>query len=807
MKTAALTLALLSLLSLPGRAQSDAPGPADPLQRRVTIHARDLALRDALDRVAVLAGIRLSYSGESVALARRVSLDHDDATLDVVLSELLAGQPARPQVIAADHVVLVPVSVTSAESPQVPVLERVVVTGSVAGASERPLTLALTIIDGRTLERRNAASLATALDAAAPGVWLWDQGPARILAQYGSIRGASSFSLSYPKVYIDGVEVANPLLLTHVSPELVDRVEVIRGPQGAALYGADAISGVVNVVSRHSGLPPDGSHAQLRSDVGWSRSAFGPTPTAVQQHALNLRFGTNMRSGGLALGASTTGDYIPNAYTRELRAAGDARFIGAASTLTITARLNGKRAGVPHNPLVAARARRTVADDEPQALDLYSLGTRYQRAASERLTLALTGGIDGYRLSNVAIESTPVPSSADTALRAASGAADRATFRAALVRQFGARARVGGGGNGAFTLAVEKSVLRDRTGAEVPVVTPGGPGTGASPVVRGWSDNTGLVGQADLGFRDAAFVTMGARIERITPTRSASTTELLPMLGAALVRDFRQVTAKLRGAYGRGVRAPRTWAYGLRHDPRRLAPNTTLDPEEQDGTEIGLDLFAGAATLQITRFDQLASGLIQTVTLVDSTMGGGPGPGMGRQRLLYQLQNVGEISNEGWEASARVNVGRLTLAGAGALVDSRVRRIASGYSGDLRPGDRMLGVPERTLAGTATWSARRWSTSWTVSRAASWINYDRLRIADQYADSAARATISGANLRNYWMEYPGATRLRGTISLELPRGVVGVLSGENLTNEQRGEPDSITIVPGRTITLGLRARF
>ena len=33
------------------------------------------------------------------------------------------------------------------------------------------------------------------------------------------------------------------------------------------------------------------------------------------------------------------------------------------------------------------------------------------------------------------------------------------------------------------------------------------------------------------------------------------------------------------------------------------------------------------------------------------------------------------------------------------------------------------------------------------------------------------------------------------------------LSGENLLNRQLGEPDNVTVVPGRTITLGLRTAF
>src|SRR3712207_8820873 len=43
-------------------------------------------------------------------------------------------------------------------------------------------------------------------------------------SRYGSVRGASSFGVSTPKVYIDGIEVANPLLLTQLDPARVQRV-------------------------------------------------------------------------------------------------------------------------------------------------------------------------------------------------------------------------------------------------------------------------------------------------------------------------------------------------------------------------------------------------------------------------------------------------------------------------------------------------------------------------------------------------------------------------------------------------------
>jgi len=120
------------------------------------------------------------------------------------------------------------------------------------------------IVGSESQARQTSGTLSQTLNGSVPGIWLWDQSPSSLFAQYGSLRGASSFQVSYPKVYIDGIQVANPLLLTELSPDAVERVEVIRGPQGAALYGADAIGGVINIVSRR----PTKRTLELRPQYG-----------------------------------------------------------------------------------------------------------------------------------------------------------------------------------------------------------------------------------------------------------------------------------------------------------------------------------------------------------------------------------------------------------------------------------------------------------------------------------------------------------------------------------------------------------
>ncbi|MGH7677333.1 MAG: TonB-dependent receptor plug domain-containing protein, partial [Gemmatimonadaceae bacterium] len=484
-----------------------------PLDRRVTLHARDIALREALDRIALLASIRLSYSGDNLPLDRRVSVDRDTALVSDVLADLLKGFPVAPVTVGNDHVVLTPraASAVDTASNAITVLERVVVTGSVLGAPERPLPIALDVVLGRDLERRNTTALSSVMGASVPGVWMWEQTPTALLANYGSIRGASSFGVSFPKIYIDGIEVANPLLLTQIAPEVVERVEIIRGPQGAALYGSDAISGVVNIISRHEGVGPDGNRAVFRSKMGYAASKYTSAAVAVQEHALTVRSGTNLRSAGLTLGGSTSGQYIPHAYSRELRGTADARVIGARSKLTASLRFHHKNAGIPTSPLLPPLDDDSIpSDGDPQQLRMHSGGATLTLVPTDRWTYNLTAGLDGYRLGNVSNELSPIPSIADTELRNASGSAARGTLRASAVTTVGSPDAIGA----TFTFGAERSDLLDKTLHELPSSGSSGPGSGSDRRLEdGRSSSTGALAQAVLMFRNTAYLTTGIRRE------------------------------------------------------------------------------------------------------------------------------------------------------------------------------------------------------------------------------------------------------------------------------------------------------
>ena len=88
------------------------------------------------------------------------------------------------------------------------------------------------------------------------------------------------------------------------------------------------------------------------------------------------------------------------------------------------------------------------------------------------------------------------------------------------------------------------------------------------------------------------------------------------------------------------------------------------------------------------------------------------------------------------------------------------------------------------------------------------MNYDRLALAAAVDDvDRLPRDLIGAQLRAFWREYAGVNRLRTNVSYDLRRALSSTIAADNLLDHQLGEPDNVTVLPGRTITGGLRAKF
>lgn len=175
-------------------------------------------------------------------------------------------------------------------------LETIVVTASRVAETADEALAPVTVVTREDVERLQAGSVQDVLRGL-PGVAVTNSGgrgqPTSLF-----LRGAES---DHVLVLIDGVRAgsatAGTFSLEHVPVDLVERIEVVRGPR-ASLYGSDAIGGVVQIFTRKGGgtLAPFGrvtGGSRGTADVGagisggGDRAWFSVTGSAAREDGFN----------------------------------------------------------------------------------------------------------------------------------------------------------------------------------------------------------------------------------------------------------------------------------------------------------------------------------------------------------------------------------------------------------------------------------------------------------------------------------------------------------------------------------------
>lgn len=129
-------------------------------------------------------------------------------------------------------------------------LSDVVVTATKSEKDPQDVTQSYTIVTGEEIRRSGATDVATAVQNAV-SVNIGNYGTPGSVTSL-SLRGASS---SQVLVLLDGTRMNSSrdggfdLSFLPVSVEDIERIEIVRGPS-SALYGSDAVGGVINVITR-----------------------------------------------------------------------------------------------------------------------------------------------------------------------------------------------------------------------------------------------------------------------------------------------------------------------------------------------------------------------------------------------------------------------------------------------------------------------------------------------------------------------------------------------------------------------------
>jgi len=137
-------------------------------------------------------------------------------------------------------------------APEEDSMDRIIVTGSRTPLSINSVGSAITVITRDDIERRQARYVSDLLRAV-PGFAVSHSGVAGSQTQV-RVRGAEA---NHVLVLIDGARANDPATGDEFRWEFlttanIERIEIVRGPQ-SALWGSDAIAGVVHIITRSGG--------------------------------------------------------------------------------------------------------------------------------------------------------------------------------------------------------------------------------------------------------------------------------------------------------------------------------------------------------------------------------------------------------------------------------------------------------------------------------------------------------------------------------------------------------------------------
>ncbi|ARP88057.1 TonB-dependent receptor domain-containing protein [Bordetella genomosp. 9] len=153
-----------------------------------------------------------------------------------------------------------PADAGTANSPAaIPQLDTVVVTASRTPQALKDVLGDVSVIDRNTLESAGQSSLAEVLSRTHGIEYTNNGGPQTVTSLF--MRGANS---NQTLVLVDGQRINNATnglaALNAIPPDSIDHIEIVRGA-ASSLYGADALGGVINIVTRREAERPLSAYA------------------------------------------------------------------------------------------------------------------------------------------------------------------------------------------------------------------------------------------------------------------------------------------------------------------------------------------------------------------------------------------------------------------------------------------------------------------------------------------------------------------------------------------------------------------
>ena len=589
-------------------------------------------------------------------------------------------------------------------------LDEIIVSASFSERKKRAQASPVTIISQDELRRLPLRSIDEVLSGRVPG------GYANLPHRPGqnnyafTLRGGTSGAgrpLGDVKIYVDGVELlgfdvqSNPGITDFIDPSDIEKIEIVRGPMGSTLHGANAQSGIIHIFTKRG----SGSRKTvMRMKVARKNTAAPILNDDVIGHEVSFSLsGRSTSDISYNLGANRTVDeeVMPsngkNIELLKLHGALNAR-IGSAKIDIKTFQSWGKQGFISNLfHLLKYQEERGWTDAPGHWADSVSDGSiKYYKPG---FSLNFTQNFNPNWYQTLIIGNDTRQSLYRKWGSSGSGSYLKHDWNRTTMNYFWHFKKK-------FPNLAELDVTAGVQRTQSSNVRLSGKVDEAKDqyyyddfedgsLVDQSNSNMGYYAEAVLGYQERMFLTVGERMEENEYFGRDYGRHISPRLGLSYIWELGNLIGKARAAWGSGGINPPQAMQALPSESSYNINigNPNLRPERQSGYEVGGDFYIGDNFfLEATYFDQLFLDGIQNDPSIDD---------LATLKQEYWYINFGEIINKGWEFAVKTRFGPLDINATYSILDSRwgqdsIRQNDQVYEGFFDEGVRRNDVPTST---------------------------------------------------------------------------------------------------------------
>lgn len=713
---------------------------------------------------------------------------------------------------------------------QIKPLEQLVVSGNYVANKRRADVSSVTVLTGKELEAMPGFNLTNVLEGVVPGVTFSSLGTTlfRVGEYYNSqiqVRGAAKITglgdASAVKTYIDGVVyAAGTDYLAMINRDDIERIEIVRGPAAATLYGSGASGGVMLIYTKKG--KPDHTSIRATTSAGFQKSDYTEKENQFQQKH-SAEFYQGVKSFSYVIGGSyrTQNDYLPHGSVKNQAAYANFNYSTGKFKFSLSNNYNVNDIVDSRNPVFDTISGAGIFLYTYKDSAYYKTTARIQSGAvSFNTTFQPTSWwthnlVLGYSKNNF----RRFPDFAvftDTTLikyymRNGGGVGAQNWNRKDETPTISYNNRIKiGGADDPFKMDIVSgfeysNTLRDDFiyNTQILYTTAGGyrytaNRVGSTPFFHYNRKFTGVFLQIAPSLKDKYFLVAGFRYEK----SNVSIAVINPKIGFTTNFELAHFILKPRINWGRGITPP---PYFITHPQPGFGgvvfiANPDIKPQEQSGIDAAIEVYdkKGNYKVEIIRYTNVViNGFAQKANFTVT-------PG------TVTYSNIGKFANKGWEFVCEYKINKFKVTGNYSIINATYVDSFIGRK-TFYNGDRVDGVPNYAAGASFNYNfpklfgkSDRLSATLSMTSSGKMITLDNYNYTIAFARwRAGNGSNPNSNSSIYYRETPGVTKYNLNMDYQMHPNLRFFVQAQNFTNNIKTDWDKSFPLPGASWMFGL----